>query len=130
MLGKNIGGSMTQIHEFTRRDGGLPRRERRQDSTDADQPAENLNSLIRRIAGASVDEIDGVILELKRVRDTLDTERERLIRDITRYASLNHSLMIAMKIISEKLKQSEGIPSREQSMADFKARWLGGSLAD
>ncbi|MGE5166257.1 MAG: hypothetical protein ACM3IH_19855 [Sphingobacteriales bacterium] len=121
---------MTQIHEFTRRDGGLPRRERRQDSTDADPPAENLNSLIRRVGGASMDEIDAVILELKRVRDTLDTERERLIRDITRYASLNHSLMIAMKIISEKLKQSEGTPSREQSMADFKARWLGGSLAD
>lgn len=122
---------MTQIHEFTRRDGGLPRREHRQDSTDADLPGENLNSLIRRVAGASMDEIDAVILELKRVRDTLDSERERLIRDITRYASLNHSLTSAAKIISEKLKQMQGTPmSREQAMADFKARWLGGSLAD
>ena len=91
--------------------------------------AENLNSLIRRVAYASVDEIDGVILELKRVRDALDSERERLIRDIARYASLNHSLMTAMKIISERLKQWEGTPkSREQAMADFKARWLGGNI--
>jgi hypothetical protein len=78
-----------------------------------------------------MDEIDAVILELKRVRDTLDTEQERLIRDITRYASLNHSLASAAKIMSEKLKQMQGTPmSREQTMADFKARWLGGSLAD
>ena len=120
---------MTEIHEFIRRNATLPRGQRSESNAPAQPAAENLNSLIRRVADVSVDEIDGVIRELKRVRDTLDSERERLIRDIARYASLNHSLMTAMKIISERLKQWEGTPkSREQAMADFKARWLGGNI--
>ena len=120
---------MTEIHEFIRRDAALSRGDRSKANAPAEPAAENLNSLISRVADASVDEIDGVIRELKRVRDTLDGERERLIRDIARYASLNHSLMAAMKIVSEKLKQWEGTPmSREQAMADFKARWLGGNI--
>ena len=120
---------MTEIHEFIRRDAALSRGERSKANAPAEPAAENLNSLISRVADASVDEIDGVIRELKRVRDTLDSERERLIRDIARYASLNHSLMAAMKIVSEKLKQWEATPmSREQAMADFKARWLGGNI--
>jgi hypothetical protein len=128
---KFAGEAMTEIHDLSGAMLRSPRRERSEGNAPAEPAAENLNSLIRRVAYASVDEIDGVILELKRVRDALDSERERLIRDIARYASLNHSLMTAMKIISERLKQWEGTPmSREQAMADFKARWLGGSLAD
>ena len=118
---------MTEIHEFIRRNATLLRGQRSEGNALGDPP-KTLNSLIRRVADVSVDEIDRVIRELKRVRDTLDSERERLIRDIARYASLNHSLLTAMKIISERLKKWEGIPmSREQEMADFKARWLGGN---
>ena len=119
---------MTEIHEFIRRNATLPRGQRSEGNASGEPAAENLNSLIGRVADASVDEIDGVIRELKRVRDTLDSERDRLIRDIAHYASLNHSLMTATKIVSERLKQWEGTPmSREQEMADFKARWLGGN---
>lgn len=58
---------MTEIHEFIRRDAALSRRERSDGNAPAEPAAENLNSLIGRVANASVDEIDGVIRKLKRV---------------------------------------------------------------
>ena len=75
-----------------------------------DPTAENLNELIRRVAGASMEEIDRVILELQRVRDMLHGEGERLSREIARYASLSQHLMTAMKVIAENLKQWKGAP--------------------
>lgn len=111
---------MTDIHGF------IPgaRWEPSERGATAEKPAANLNSL----TSASTDEIDQVILELQRVRDMLHSESERLSWGIVHYASLNHSMMTAMKIISESLKQWKGTPmSREQVLADFKAQWLGGN---
>jgi hypothetical protein len=75
---------MTEVHEFVRR--YAPRRQK--GDAAANPSAENLNSLIRRVAGASVEEIEQVILELQSVRDMLDRESERLRAEITRYATL------------------------------------------
>ena len=113
---------MTELYEF------IPRRHREQSSETAAQPAaSNLDTQIQRFAGASVAEIDEVVLELGRLRDALHREGERLSGDVARYASLNQSLMAAMKVISENLKEWKGAPmTREQTLADFKARWLGG----
>ena len=114
---------MTEIHEF------IPHRHRERSSDEtAARPAANLDSLIQRVAGASTDEIDEVISELKRMRDALHREGERLSGDIARYASLNQSLMAAMKIVSENLKEWKDAPvTRDRELADFKARWLGGN---
>ena len=96
----------------------------------ANDPAPE-NELIRRVAGISTKEIDQVIRELQRVRDMLHGEGERLTREIARYASLNQQLMTAMKVITENLIQWKGTSvSREQLIAEFKARWLGGNLVD
>ena len=87
--------------------------------------------MTRRVTGASTEEIDQIILELQRVRDMLHGEGERLSREIARYASLSQHLMSAMKVVAENLIQWKGASvSREQLMAEFKARWLGGNLAD
>lgn len=107
---------MTDIHEF------IPCPRSSECGAMAERPAANLNSL----TSASTDEIDQVILELQRTRDMLHSESERLSREIVHYASLNGSMMTAMKIISESLKQWKPM-SREQVLADFKARWLGGN---
>lgn len=104
------------------------RREPSTGNAAAEPLADNLNSQLRRVAGTSMEEIDQVIRELQRVRDMLHGESERLGREIARYASLNRHLMAGMKIIAENLKQWKGDdPGREQLMADFKARWLGGN---
>jgi Mg2+ and Co2+ transporter CorA len=114
-----------EIREFVRRD------QRSEADASNDSAPEKLNGLIRRVAGSSAEEIDQVILELQRVRDMLHSEGERLSGQIARYASLNQHLMAGMKVIAENLKQWKGAAvSREQLMAEFKARWLGGNPAD
>jgi hypothetical protein len=116
-----------EIRGFVRRD-----HQQRSEADAANDPApEKLNGLIRRVAGSSAEEIDQVILELQRVRDMLHSEGERLSGEIARYASLNQHLMAGMKVIAENLKEWKGAAvSREQLMAEFKARWLGGNPAD
>jgi len=53
-----------EIREFVRRDVAYLRRQRPEDS--APEPvSDNLNVLIRRVSGASIEEIDRVILELQ-----------------------------------------------------------------
>ena len=53
---------MTEVHEFVRR--YAPRRQK--GDAAANPSVENLSSLIQRVAGASVEEIEQVILELQR----------------------------------------------------------------
>jgi hypothetical protein len=103
-----------EIREFVRRDVA-PRRPR----TETDAPAastepvaDNLNALIRRVSGASTDEIDRVIAELQAVREMLRNEGERVSREIAGYASLNHAAMTAMKVIGESVTQWKNAPGR------------------
>ena len=70
-----------------------------------DLPPENMNELIRRVAGASTEEIDQVILELQGLRDMLRREGERVCREIAGYESLNHASLNTMKLINDSLRQ-------------------------
>ena len=98
-----------EIREFVRRDIAHQRRQRPEDS--APEPiADNLNGLIRRISGASIEEIDRVILELQGVRDMLLSQGERVGREFVGYASLSHAAMTAMKVIGDSLTQWKSTP--------------------
>src|ERR1700690_245898 len=99
-----------EIREFVRRDVATLRRQRSEGDAAADPAAENLNALIRRVAGASMEEIDRVILELQGVRDMLRSEGERVSREIAGYASLSHAAMTAMTVIGDSLKQWKNAP--------------------
>ena len=99
-----------EIREFVRRDVATLRRQRSETDAPPDPAAENLNALIRRIAGASMEEIDRVILELQGVRDMLRSEGERVSRELAGYASLSHASMTAMKVIADSLKQWKDVP--------------------
>src|ERR1700687_4785541 len=99
-----------EIREFVRRDVATLRRQRNETDAPPDPAAENLNALIRRIAGASMEEIDRVILELQGVRDMLRSEGERVSRELAGYASLSHASMTAMRVIGDSLKQWKEAP--------------------
>jgi hypothetical protein len=99
-----------EIREFVRRDVATLRRQRSEGDAAADPAAENLNALIRRVAGASMEEIDHVILELQGIRDMLRSEGERVSRELSGYASLSHASMTAMKVIGDSLKQWKDAP--------------------
>ena len=101
-----------EIREFVRRDVPFVRRPANETAEPAVEPVvDSLNSLIRRVSGASMDEIDRVILEMQGVRDMLRNEAERVSREVAGYASLSHAAMTAMKVIADSLKQWKDAPA-------------------
>ncbi len=102
-----------EIREFVRRDVAFLRRHQRNNEAEqAPEPiVDNLNVLIRRVSGASMEEIDRVILELQGVREMLRSEGERVGREIAGYASLSHAAMTAMKVIGDSLTQWKNAPN-------------------
>jgi hypothetical protein len=69
------------------------------------QASENVSTVVQRVSGQSLREIDHVIGELLIVRDILREEGERLHRDLTGYASMNQAAMSSMKIIGDSMQQ-------------------------
>jgi len=91
-----------EIRAFVRRDLSAFRRTR----TEQGEPGvDNINSVIDRVSGASVAEIDRVIHELTRVRDLLRSEGERVQREVAGFATLSQAAMTSMKIIADSVTQ-------------------------
>jgi hypothetical protein len=96
-----------EIREFVRRDvAGL----RRQPESDSEMVASNIGSLLQRVAGTSVGEIDKLIGELQTLRDMLAKEGARVQREIVEYATLSQAAMQSTKIIAESLTHWKKIP--------------------
>src|SRR5437870_1165304 len=93
-------GMEGEIREFVRRDA--PSLRRAPDS-DGELVAANITTLLQRVAGSSVQEIDRLIGELQTLRNLLHTEGARVQREITEYAHLSHSAMQSTRIIAESL---------------------------
>ena len=96
-----------EIREFVRRDGQALRRS---PDSDGDLVAHNISTLVQRVAGTSVQEVDRLIAELQQLRDLLHQEGARVQREIAQYAHLSQSAMQSTKIIAESLAhwKSEG----------------------
>ena len=106
-----------EIREFVRRDVAPRRPAAGTGEATLDPVADNLNALIRRVSGASMEEIDRVIAELQTVRDMLRHEGERVSREIAGYASLSHAAMTAMKVIGESVTQWKSAPRDDRRPA-------------
>ena len=89
-----------EIRAFVRRDVSVFRR-RLQES--ADQAVGSVNSVIERVSGATVAEIERVMAELATLRDMLHNEGDRVRREVSGYASLSQAAMTSMKIIGDSL---------------------------
>ena len=74
--------------------------------------AENVNELTGRVSGASIEEIDNIILELQGVRDILHSEGERVSREVAGYVSLGRAATTAMKVITDGLSQLKSAPDK------------------
>ena len=94
-----------EIREFVRRDAPSLRRSPEMDS---ELVANNISTLLQRVAGSSVQEIDRLITELQTLRDMLQEEGARVQREITEYAHLSQSAMQSTKIIAESLGKWKG----------------------
>jgi hypothetical protein len=96
-----------EIREFVRRDAASLRRS---PESDSDLVANNISSLLQRVAGTSVQEIDRLIGELQNLREMLSTEGARVQREIVQYATLSQSAMQSTKIIAESLSHWKKVP--------------------
>jgi hypothetical protein len=65
--------------------------------------ADSIGSLINRVAGSSVQEIDCLITELQTLRNLLQNEGARVQREITEYARLSQSAMQTTNVIAENI---------------------------
>jgi len=94
-----------EIREFIRRDVAHLRRAPGEAGPASEQAAANISSLLDRVSGSSVSEIDGLIADLRNVRDFLHSEGERVQREIASYAQLSQVAMTSVKIIAESMSQ-------------------------
>ena len=71
----------------------------------AEATVNNVNSLIQRVAGTSLSEIEYLISELESVRDLLHAEGQRVQREISGYAQLSQAAMKSTRMIADNVAQ-------------------------
>ena len=96
-----------EIREVVRRDVATLRR---QPESDGEMVANNISTLLQRVAGTSVKEIDKLILELQTLREMLQNEGARVQREIVEFATLSQAAMQSTRIIAESLTQWKKVP--------------------
>lgn len=82
-------------------------------TTDASAPLDSsteatvnsVNSLIQRVAGTSLAEIEKLIGELESLRDLLHAEGQRVQREISGYAQLSQAAMKSTRLIADNVAQ-------------------------
>jgi hypothetical protein len=65
----------------------------------------SVNSLIQRVAGTSLAEIENLIAELEALRDLLHAEGQRVQREISGYAQLSQAAMKSTRMIADNVTQ-------------------------
>ena len=73
--------------------------------TNAEATVNNVNSLIQRVAGTSLAEIEKLISELESLRDLLHAEGQRVQREISGYAQLSQAAMKSTRMIADNVTQ-------------------------
>jgi hypothetical protein len=89
-----------EIHEVISRTATAPRVPQQNDNELA---ASNIGSLLQRVSGTSVHEIEKLIAELQILRDMLQKEAARVQREIVGYAALIQNARRSISTISESL---------------------------
>ena len=99
------------IREFVRNDISYLRRPPipSQETAPVDPHAEatvnSVNSLIQRVPGTSLAEIEKLISELESLRDLLHAEGQRVQREISGYAQLSQAAMKSTRMIADNVTQ-------------------------
>jgi hypothetical protein len=71
----------------------------------AEATVNSVNSLIQRVAGTSLAEIEKLISELESLRDLLHAEGQRVQREISGYAQLSQAAMKSTRMIADNVSQ-------------------------
>jgi dsDNA-specific endonuclease/ATPase MutS2 len=90
------------IQELARGSGAVFRQA---ETGDGELSAENLAALLRRVAESSTREVDNLIVDLQALRRKLNSDGNRIQREITDYTELSQQVMQLTNIISESVKK-------------------------
>jgi methyl-accepting chemotaxis protein len=90
-----------------------PIHKRARDAETDDGP-ENLSDLLGRVSKNSTGEVDSLIGEFERLRGTLQTDGERIQREIEQYNALSQQVMQLTKAISESVEKVRASVDRPQ----------------
>ncbi|HVV41856.1 MAG TPA: hypothetical protein VHC94_12400 [Nitrobacter sp.] len=71
----------------------------------AEATVNNVNSLIQRVAGTSLTEIENLVTELESLRELLHAEGQRVQREISGYAQLSQAAMKSTRMIADNVAQ-------------------------
>jgi len=106
-----------EIRQVVRRD--MPFLQRQRSEGNADSSAiESLNALVGRLAIDSMEDIDRVIRDLESIRDMLQKEGQRVIREIAGYTSLSDAARAAMRVIADSIKQWKNLSDKPDPSPD------------
>ena len=78
---------------------------RQSEGGDAETSTDNLAGLLRRVAEASTREVDSLIGDLQSLRRKLNSDGNRIQREISEYSELSQQVMQLANIISESVKK-------------------------
>ena len=81
---------------------------RQTENGDGGRSGEHLGNLLRQVSSASMGEIESLIVELKTLHKKLQTDGDRIQRDIAEHADLSQQVMQLTKIISDSVKKLPG----------------------
>ena len=73
--------------------------------TTPESAVNSVNSLIQRVAGTSLGEIENLISELEALRELLHAEGQRVQREISGYAQLSQAAMKSTRMIADNVAQ-------------------------
>ena len=97
------------IRDFVRNDIAYLRRPAAGNEAPLEPTAEatvsNVNSLIQRVAGTSLAEIENLVSELESLRELLHAEGQRVQREISGYAQLSQAAMKSTRMIADNVAQ-------------------------
>jgi hypothetical protein len=96
------------IHDLVHNEGahlGRPMANDHAIDIKAGATASNVNSLIQRVAGTSLSEIENVIAELEDLRELLNAEGQRVQREISGYAQLSQTAIKSTRVIADNVAQ-------------------------
>ena len=87
---------------------------KRSRAAESDDGPENLSDLLGRVSENSTGEVDSLIGEFERLRGTLQTDGERIQREIEQYNALSQQVMQLTKAISESVEKVRASVGRPQ----------------
>jgi hypothetical protein len=100
-----------EVRDFVRRDAAMLRRHPETD--DSGVLTANIGTLLQRVAGSSIQEIEVIIVELQTLRLRLTTETTRVQREIVDYATLSQAAVQSTKIIAESILTLKNASERD-----------------